>query len=343
MPDLQAFRRAKVGLAIDGAPLEARDRIVVVPTRAAAAQLVRSIETTLDHPRRAVVLPDFVTTDELMFRLAERLDPRTTDLHDAEREALAMVACRAARDAGHSPPFRLRPGLVAEVLRFYDALGRYQKDVDTFERLALGLLEPGAADDRGAERLVRQTRFLSAAFRELESRQAAAGADEHVLRARLVQMAAPRPWRHVVVAVGDRSSDPDGLWPADWDVLARLPRLIPAGLTSGRNTRRSPDTSAWTRSSHRSRPASESRKESSTCVPTRSRPCTPPKKPTAGISREELPRVIARTGKERAPALTSHRVRVSNCAPFSSRMRSSSMSSGSLSMPGPWYARRARR
>jgi hypothetical protein len=89
---------------------------------------------------------------------------------------------------------------VAEVLRFYDALGRYQKDVDTFERLALGLLEPGAADDRGAERLVRQTRFLSAAFRELESRQAAAGADEHLLRARLVQVAAPRPWRHVVVA-----------------------------------------------------------------------------------------------------------------------------------------------
>ena len=65
----------------------------------------------------------------------------------------------------------------------------------------------------------------SAAFRELESRQAAAGADEHVLRARLVQAAAPRPWRHVVVAVGDRSSDPDGLWPADWDVLARLPGL----------------------------------------------------------------------------------------------------------------------
>ena len=225
VPDLQAFRRAMVGLAIDGAPLDARDRIVVVPTRAAAAQLVRSIEATLDDPRRAVVLPDFVTTDELVFRLAERLDPRPTVLHDAEREALAMVACRAARDAGHAPPFRLRPGLVAEVLRFYDALGRYQKDVDTFERLALGLLEPGAADDRGAERLVRQTRFLSAAFRELESRQAAAGADEHVLRARLVQMAAPRPWRHVVVAVGDRSSDPDGLWPADWDVLARLPGL----------------------------------------------------------------------------------------------------------------------
>ena len=226
VPDLQAFRRAMVGLATGGSPLDARDRLVVVPTRAAAAQLVRTIEATvLDGGREAVVLPDFATADELVFRLGERLDIRQPVLRDTEREALAMVACRAARDAGYEPPFRLRPGLVAEALRFYDALGRYQKDVDTFERLTLGKLEPGAADDRGAERLVRQTRFLAAAFRELEARQAEAGADEHVLRARLVASPAPRPYRHVVVAVGDRSSDRYGLWPADWDLLARLPAL----------------------------------------------------------------------------------------------------------------------
>jgi RecB family exonuclease len=225
VPDLQAFRRAMVGLATSGAPLDARDRLVVVPTRAAAAQLVRTIESLLDDSRPAVVLPDFVTAAELVFRLAERLDATQTVLRDTEREAIAMVACRAARDAGHEPPFRLRPGLVAEALRFYDALGRFQKDVDTFERLALGLLEPGAADDRGAERLVRQTRFLAAAFRELEARQAEAGADEHVLRARLLDSSTARPYRHVVVAVGDRSSDRYGLWPADWDMLARLPGL----------------------------------------------------------------------------------------------------------------------
>lgn len=226
VPDLQAFRRAMVGLATDGSPLDARDRLVIVPTRAAAAQLVRTIESTALHDARtAVVLPDFATADELVFRLGERLDARQTVLRDTEREALAMVACRAARDAGYEPPFRLRPGLVAEALRFYDALGRFQKDVDTFERLALALLEPGAADDRGAERLVRQTRFLAAAFRQLETRQAAAGADEHVLRARLIASAAARPYRHVIVAVGDRSSDRYGLWPADWDLLARLPEL----------------------------------------------------------------------------------------------------------------------
>ena len=226
VPDLQAFRRAMVGLATGGTPLDARDRLVVVPTRAAAAQLVRTIEgTALREDRLAIVLPDFTTADELVFRLAERLEERPAVLNDAEREALAMVACRAAKDAGHEPPFRLRPGLVAEALRFYDTIGRYQKDVDTFERLALGLLEPGAADDRGAERLVRQTRFLAAAFRELETRQNTAGADEHVLRSRVMASPAPRPYRHVVVAVGDRSSDRYGLWPADWDVLTRLPSL----------------------------------------------------------------------------------------------------------------------
>src|SRR6185503_12272790 len=74
-------------------------------------------------------------------------------------------------------------------------------------------------------RLVRQTRFLAAAFRELETRQAEAGADEHVLRARLMASEAAHPYRHVVVAVGDRSTDRYGLWPADWDVLARVPAL----------------------------------------------------------------------------------------------------------------------
>jgi hypothetical protein len=84
-------------------------------------------------------------------------------------------------------------------------------------------LEPGAADDRGAERLVRQTRFLAAAF--ASSSAAAEAAPTSMLRARLVASPAPRPYRHVVVAVGDRSSDRYGLWPADWDLLARLPAL----------------------------------------------------------------------------------------------------------------------
>jgi RecB family exonuclease len=79
--------------------------------------------------------------------------------------------------------------------------------------------------DRGAARLVRQTSFLAAAFREFERRSAEAGADEHQWRREVVAMPADRPFRHAVVAVGDSSIDPNGLALADWDLLARVPGL----------------------------------------------------------------------------------------------------------------------
>ena len=123
------------------------------------------------------------------------------------------------------PPFRLRPGLLTEMLRFYDALRLNQKNVDAFERLALGMLEPGADSDRGAERLVRQTRFLAAAFRDFEERCRVHGVDSHGLRDLVIGQPASRPFRHVVIAVGDRAQDRHGLGPADWDLVARVPGL----------------------------------------------------------------------------------------------------------------------
>jgi RecB family exonuclease len=226
VPDLHAFREALVALACGGTPFDARDRLVLVPTRAAAAHLVRSIENRQSPSSPALLLPDFVTPGELTMRLAERVPPAHRVLTTAEREALLGVACRQAVADGCEPPFRLRPGLIAEILRFYDTLHQNQKDVDAFERLALGMLEPGAADDRGAQRLVRQTRFLVGAFRHFEQRRGALEAlDEHALRTHLRENAAARPWRHVVVAVGDRSLDPHGLSRADWDLLARIPGL----------------------------------------------------------------------------------------------------------------------
>jgi RecB family exonuclease len=223
--NLQAFRESAVALALEGAPLDSRDRLVVVPTRAAAVQLLRSIEDTLLASEPAAFLPDLITPPEMVSRLATRLDPLRPVLAAAEREVLLGVACRTAKAAGVGPPFRLRPGLIAEILGFYDTLRRNQKDVDTFERLALGLLEPGASYDRGAERLVRQTRFLVAAFREFEARSAAIGADEFALRRELLATAAARPYRHIVLAVTDRAFDANGLMSADWDLLARLPGL----------------------------------------------------------------------------------------------------------------------
>ncbi|MGE0443615.1 MAG: PD-(D/E)XK nuclease family protein [Vicinamibacterales bacterium] len=223
---LGGFRAALVSLACDGPPLAARDRLILVPTRAAAAHLTRTIEQQRLADGHASVLPEFATAAELPWRVAERLDGGPAPAAPAVREVLLGVACRRAEAAGVPPPFTLRPALVAEILRFYDTLRRHRRDVETFERLALGALEPGAEHDRGAERLVRQTRFLAAAFREFERACAELDlADEHRLRRLAIVQPAARPWRHVVVAVGDRSRDSYGLFAADWEVLARVPGL----------------------------------------------------------------------------------------------------------------------
>jgi RecB family exonuclease len=221
--DLATFRCTVAELAMSGTPLEIRDRIVVVPTRAAAEQLIRGIER--DLVEGAVLLPDLVTPRQLVSHLSTRLAHMVPALTDADREALLGVCCRAAVAAGFAPPFRLRPGLIAETLRFYDALRRNEKDVDAFERLALGMLEPGAELDRGAARLVQQTRFLVAAFREFERRSIEAGVDEHQLRQRLLDHHGTHGYRHVIVAVGDQTFDRYGLCAADWDLLSRLPAL----------------------------------------------------------------------------------------------------------------------
>src|SRR5215510_1782308 len=223
--DLRSFRSILAALATEGSPFDPRNRVIVVPTRAAAHHLLRSIEDGLPEPA-ATVLPDMVTRAELHDRLFERAPQHMPSLTVPEREALLTVACEAAVDTGVKPPFRIRPGLVGAMLEFFDSLKRHQKSVNDFERLALGRLEGGAEHDRGAERLVRQTRFLAAAFREFERRcLEAGGVDEHVVRERLLDTDVDQPWRHVIVAVRDRAADRYGLFPVDWDLLARLPGL----------------------------------------------------------------------------------------------------------------------
>jgi RecB family exonuclease len=219
---LQAFREAATSLAIQGSPLDSRDRLVIVPTRAAAEHLVRGIEHSSPS---ASILPDFATASEIVRRFADRLPLSRPQLSGEEREVLLRVACRAVIAESIEPPFRVRPGLVAEMLRFYDDLRRNQKDVETFERLALGILEPGAAEDRGAHQLVQQTRFLAAVFRVFARLCSQEGDDEHELRRQICSETAPRPYRHVVVTVGDRTVDINGLAPVDWDLLARTPGI----------------------------------------------------------------------------------------------------------------------
>src|SRR5262249_3743194 len=49
--------------------------------------------------------------------------------------------------------------------------------------------------------------------------------DEHQLRAEILAAPAEHPYRHIVLTVTDVAFDADGLFSAEWDLLARMPGL----------------------------------------------------------------------------------------------------------------------
>lgn len=232
VPSLRALHRAIAAWL--GAPgiTTTRAAAVLVPTVAAAAQLRSTLEDLLlrhdaaNGAAAAIVLPDLLTRDQLYHQLYLRLPGAARWLDPIEREAIMSRAAAEAIESGARPPFAIRPGLMAPVLDFYDALGRNRRTVDTFERLLVGELSPQASIDRGADRLLQQTRFLAATFRRYEQHVARAGGlDEHLLRERVLAAGTASPWRRVLVTAGDHVSDPGGLWDADFDLLARLSGL----------------------------------------------------------------------------------------------------------------------
>lgn len=225
---LRAFHRALLDAAFATSALsDLRARCIIVPTRAAAIALRETIENArLADEGSATTLPLIVTRAELYAELHERIGLEPRLLSEFEREALLRRSAREAEAAGVAPPFKVRPGLIAEVLRFYDDLRRRQKTVEAFERLLGDTLAASADYDRGAERLLRQTRFLAAAYRAFEAAVATSGAvDEHGLRRLLIERAAPAPITHAIIATGDSDAEPGGLWAADFDLLSRLPGL----------------------------------------------------------------------------------------------------------------------
>ena len=216
--DLAGLRSHLIALGTDAPP----DSFVLVPTHAAAIQLARTVEAAAPQRDRARVGTRAELYDELLGRLPD--PPRR--LSEYERDAMLAAAARDAEDAGHPPPFHLRPALVAEMVAFYDRIRRLDRSVADFDRLFTGELEPAADSDRGAAQLLEQTQFLAEAFRNYESRLAeGAAADEHAVRAVLAGTASTRPLRHLVVAVADQPFDPDGFWPADVKLFATLPGL----------------------------------------------------------------------------------------------------------------------
>src|SRR5205823_2925577 len=203
---------------------------VIVPSAAAADQLRRTLENHVLAQKasadRALCLPLIVTRAGWYDELHARMPSPPRRLSDLEREVLLKAAARDTADSENSAPFRLRAGLLVQMLALYDDLRRRNVSIDTFERLLTGDLQRDAEIDRGAERLLRQTRFLAAAFRGYEARLAeSGGVDEHALRVGLLKSEPARPMRRVIVSVGDRSVDAAGLWPADFDLLAQIPFL----------------------------------------------------------------------------------------------------------------------
>jgi hypothetical protein len=220
VPELQTFRRAIAALAAPTSELRVESFLIVVPTRGAARLLERSVDA------------DVVTRDELYDRLQARLADPPRRLTPLERDVMAQAAARATAARGHELSFQLRPGLVAEMLRFYDQLRRQSQQVQRFEELideALGADE----GDRAAQRMRLQTRFLAGAFRDYEARVRESGAcDEHTLRERLMAEPAADLVRHVIVTIPDWIADAEGLYQADFDLLTRIPGLESLDIVS---------------------------------------------------------------------------------------------------------------
>ena len=219
------MQRAIIALACESSD---RPASVIVPTQGAAAELRRTIENVLllERGLATVLLPDLVTRDTFYARLADRLSGAPPRLSGFEREVLLRLAARSVERTGVRPPFRLRPGLIAEILDFYDRLRRSHRTVDDFHRLVSGELSSVADSDRGADRLLGQAEFLAATFAAFERRVADSGrADEHAMRALLLEQPGEPACEHVIVAVADQAADAQGLWPADFDLLGRMPGL----------------------------------------------------------------------------------------------------------------------
>ncbi len=227
MPDLASFRQAILDRATEGTLADIRGAPSSCPPRRRAEQLRRTIEDTPAHGRAgAVVLPSLLTREDWRSALyADLARPVSARRRVRARGAAAGGRAGCAIAGGAAPPFTIRPGLITEMLGFYDAVRRHGRTVTDFERVAVTALERDVDTDRGAVRMLEQTRFLVAAFRRYEALLADRGLlDEHGLTAAV--LAAPAsPFTHVVVAVGDRAGDAPGFWPSDFDLLTRVAGL----------------------------------------------------------------------------------------------------------------------
>jgi RecB family exonuclease len=226
VPDIASYRQALLDRATEGTVADIRRRAIILPSAAAAEQLRRTIEDhRLESGPGVLVLPSLLTRDGWRAALHDDLPRQPGRVDGFDREVLLHAAARAAAADGYPPPFTIRPGLVTAMLEFYDGVRRHGRSVADFERVAVAALERDIETDRGAARLLEQTRFLVAAYRRYESLLGERGLlDEHGLTSAALAAQSSR-FAHVVVAVADRAGDGSGLWPSDFDLLTRVAGL----------------------------------------------------------------------------------------------------------------------
>ena len=175
---------------------------------------------TTSSADRALWLPQILTRSGWYDAMHARLPSPPRRLSELEREVLLNAAARDVAESTSSRRSACAPGLLVEMLgALRRSCGGATSSVDAFERLVARDLERDADVDRGAERLLKQTRFLAAAFRgyEARARRDRSGRRVRACGRRCSESEPARPLRQVVVTVGERSVDPAGLWPADLD------------------------------------------------------------------------------------------------------------------------------
>jgi len=110
-------RISDAGQPVAPDPLGARGCAVLVPTRGAAEALRRTLENRLvATPGAVAVLPDVLTRGDLYYRFHQHASDAPPLLSEFEREVLVRRAARHASQSGTPAPFRLRSGLILEIL-----------------------------------------------------------------------------------------------------------------------------------------------------------------------------------------------------------------------------------
>lgn len=198
---VQEHLLAALGESSDG-PLSLTDIAVLVPTAAAGHLLRDMVEGALLDARSATVLPIITTMSGLTARLVERSLGRVRLVDPLLRELLLEQVLEEVAAEEATPPFAPREALSSRILAWNDELWRSGYRLEEF--LARAEEEFDIPDDRGAQRIAGQTRFLGEGLKRYRAKLAALDLhDATTVFSALLESATPFPHRRVFILGGD--------------------------------------------------------------------------------------------------------------------------------------------